>query len=339
MKKMKKIFSAALTLLIVAVASVTSMITTSAAPSSITIEREGVMVSYIGENYKWAKFITSDDKVAYCLDLAKNWPESSSTVSLIDEGDAGLTYILANGYPYKSITGNNDQDRFITQAAVWWYLADTGQTTSLSEDFTTNSADPYGLRDHIETLVEAAKNASEDADPTLSVSLSDSSMSLTDDEDYYISESITPTLSGVSTYQVSVSGAPSGTTVVNSSGEEQTTFSSGDSFQIKMPADAVDQTTTFEITVSATGTTTKSYVYQSSDTSYQRLGVLYTDDVDLSEAISLTVTVDTTTGVTISVPNTAAKISLIILGVGLVIIAGGVAIVIYRDKKLNKSKK
>ena len=146
MKKMKKIFGTILTLLIVAVVSITSMATIYAAPKNISVDREGVMVSYIGENYKWAKFRTSDGKVAYCMDLGKSWPERKTDLSLVGEGDAGLTYILSNGYPYKSIVGNDDQDRFITQAAVWWYLSDTGQTGKLSDDFTTNAADPYGLR-------------------------------------------------------------------------------------------------------------------------------------------------------------------------------------------------
>ena len=44
-------------------------------------------------------------------------------------------------------------------------------------------------------------------------------------------------------------------------------------------------------------------------------------------------------GTSITVPNTAASISLIILGVGLVVIIGGVAIIIYRDQKLKTSKK
>ena len=36
--------------------------------------------------------------------------------------DNGLIYILRNGYPEKSITGDNDKDYYITQTAVWWYL-------------------------------------------------------------------------------------------------------------------------------------------------------------------------------------------------------------------------
>lgn len=417
MKKMKKIFGTILTLLIVAVVSITSMATIYAAPKNISVDREGVMVSYIGENYKWAKFRTSDGKVAYCMDLGKSWPERKTDLSLVGEGDAGLTYILSNGYPYKSIVGNDDQDRFITQAAVWWYLSDTGQTGKLSDDFTTNAADPYGLRSYIQKLVSDAKNAKASSAPTLDVKVNNSDMSLSSDGNYFISEEITPTLTGSSSYKVSVSGAPSGTTITNTSGQSQTTFKSGEKFQVRIPSNALGQTTTIKVTVSATGATSKAYVYQPSDSSMQRLTVLYTDNTDLSKTINLTAKVDkpkvcvdyvivgdvrpnpdltdptpgtscydkgtkydqenelTTRqenckfngwytsedltgkwvdgtalnnnltlygawdcGTSINVPNTAANISFIILGVGLLVIAGGVAIIIYRDKKLKSNK-
>ena len=417
MKKMKKIFGTILTLLIVAVVSITSMATIYAAPKNISVDREGVMVSYIGENYKWAKFRTSDGKVAYCMDLGKTWPERKTDLSLVGEGDAGLTYILSNGYPYKSIVGNDDQDRFITQAAVWWYLSDTGQTGKLSEDFTTNAADPYGLRSYIQKLVSDAKNAKASSAPTLDVKVNNSDMSLSSDGNYFISEEITPTLTGTSSYKVSVSGAPSGTTITNASGQSQTTFKSGEKFQVRIPSNALGQTTTIKVTVSATGATSKAYVYQPSDSAMQRLTVLYTDNTDLSKTINLTAKVDkpkvcvdyvivgdvrpdpdltdptpgtscydkgtkydqenelTTRqenckfngwytsedltgkwvdgtalnnnltlygawdcGTSINVPNTAANISFIILGVGLLVIAGGVAIIIYRDKKLKSNK-
>ena len=352
------------------------------------------------------------------MDLAKKWPERSTNISLVGEGDAGLTYILANGYPYKSIKDGGDQDRFITQAAVWWYLSDTGQTGKLSDDFTTNAADPYGLRSYIQKLVNDAKNAKSGANPTLNVNVSNSNMDLSSDGNYFVSESITPSLSGASTYKVSVSGAPNGTTVTNVNGKSQSTFKSGEAFQVRIPANALGQTTTIKVTVSATGATTKAYIYQPSDSSYQRVAVLYTDNTDLSKTINLTAKVDkpkvcvdyvivgdvkpdpdltdptpgtscydkgteydqekelTTRqenckfngwytsedltgkwvdgtalnenltlygawdcGTSITVPNTAASISLIILGVGLVVIIGGVAIVIYRDKKLKTSKK
>lgn len=414
MKNIKRVFNGFIALLIVAVVSVTLMPSINAAPNNPTINREGVMVSYIGENYNWAKFKTSDGKIAYCMDLAKKWPEKTTNVSLVKEGDAGLTYILQNGYPYKTIKGNGEQDRFITQAAVWWYLSDTGQTDKLSSDFTTDAADPYGLRSYIQKLVSEAKNAKANAESSLDVKVSNSNMSLSSDGNYFVSEEIAPTLTGASTYKVSVSGAPSGTIVTDTNGTTKNTFNAGDKFLVKIPVNALGQTTTIKVTVSATGSA-KSYIYQPTDTSYQRLVTLYTDD--LSKEISLTAKLDkpkvcvdyvivgdvkpdpdltdptpgrscydkgtsydqekelTTRqenckfngwytkedltgkwvdgtalnnnmtlygawdcGTVISVPNTASKLPLTILGVGLLIIAGGVAVVIYRDKKVKANK-
>lgn len=414
MKNIKKVFNGFIALLIVAVVSVTLMPSINAAPNNPTINREGVMVSYIGENYNWAKFKTSDGKIAYCMDLAKKWPEKTTNVSLVKEGDAGLTYILQNGYPYKTIKGNGEQDRFITQAAVWWYLSDTGQTDKLSSDFTTDAADPDGLRSYIQKLVSEAKNAKANAESSLDVKVSNSNMSLSSDGNYFVSEEIAPTLTGASTYKVSVSGAPSGTIVTDTNGTTKNTFNAGDKFLVKIPVNALGQTTTIKVTVSATGSA-KSYIYQPTDTSYQRLVTLYTDD--LSKEISLTAKLDkpkvcvdyvivgdvkpdpdltdptpgrscydkgtsydqekelTTRqenckfngwytkedltgkwvdgtalnnnmtlygawdcGTVISVPNTASQLPLTILGVGLLIIAGGVAVVIYRDKKMKANK-
>lgn len=413
---MKKLYNILCTLLLVAVLTVTGMSSVVAAPKNPTVNREGVMVSYIGENYKWAKFRTSDGKVAYCMDVEKKWPEKSTNLSLVSEADNAVRYILENGYPYKSITGNNDQDRFITQAAVWWYLADTNQT-SLSSDFTTNAADPYGLRDKIKALVTAAKSAKAATTSTLDVNVSNTNMSLSSDSKYFVSTEIAPTLTGTSTYKVSVSGADSAI-VTNTSGTTQTTFKAGEKFLVKLPVDSIGQTTTLKVTVSATGVTNKAYIYQPSDSSYQRLAVLYTDNNDLSKTVNLTAKLDkprvcvdyvivgnvkpdpnltdptpgtscydkgtkynqekklTTRqenckftgwntkkdltgtwtdgtalnsnltlygawdcGTTIDVPNTAAQRSLIILGVGLVIIGVGVGAFIYVDKKNAKKTK
>ncbi len=414
---MKKIFNAIISLLIVCVVSISLMPVINAAPKNPTVSKEGVMVSYIGENYGWAKFKTSDGKTAYCMDLKKKWPEKTTNVSLQKEGDAGLTYILQNGYPYKTIKGNGEQDRFITQAAVWWYLSDTGQTDKLSADFTTNAADPYGIRPYIQKLVNEAKSAKASAEAKLEVNVSNSNMTVSSDGKYFVSSEIAPTLTGVKTYKVSVEGAPSGSIVTDTKGTTKNTFNAGEKFLVKIPVSALGKTTTIKVKVSAAASTTKAYIYQPTDTSYQRLVALYTDDNELSKTVNLTAKVDTpkvcvdyvivgdvkpdpnltdptpgrscydkgtkynqekelTTrqegckfngwytkddltgkwkdgtalnknmtlygawdcGAVITVPNTASKLPLTILGIGLLIIAGGVAIVIYRDKKLNANK-
>ena len=413
---MKKIFNILLSLLIVTVVTIASIPIINAAPQNISVDREGVMESYIGTNYRWAKFRTSDGKVAYCMDVQKSWPDRKTSITLQGEADAGLTYILENGYPYKFIKDGEDLDRFITQGAVWWYLADKGEG-NLSDEFTTSGADDHGIRAEIKKLVEAAKKAKASANPTLNVDVKNSDMSLSEDGNYFVSESVTPSLTGTGAYKVSVTGAPSGTIVTNTSGKSQTSFKAGEAFQVRIPSNALGKTTTIKVNVTATGVISKAYIYKPADSSIQRLVALYNDNTNLSKTISFTAKVDkpkvcvdyvivgdvrpdpdltdptpgtscydkgtkydqekelTTRqenckfdgwytnedltgkwtdgtalnkdmtlygawdcGTTVTVPNTAATLPLIILGVGLVIIAGGVAIVVYRDKKLNAKK-
>ena len=416
MKKIRKICNTLIALLIVSVISITLIPSISAAPKNPTISRTGVMVSYIGENYKWAKFETSDGKTAYCMDLNKKWPEKTTNVSLVKEADAGLTYILQNGYPYKTIKGNGEQDRFITQAAVWWYLSDTNQTDKIGTDFTTGATDMYGLRAYIQKLVNEAKNAKASAQTSLDVKVNNSNMGVSEDGNYFISEEIAPTLTGATSYKVSVSGAPSGTVVTDTNGKEKSTFNAGEKFIVKVPANAIGQTTTIKVTVSATGSSSRAYIYQPTDNSYQRLVALYPDE-EVSKTVNLTAKLDkprvcvdyvivgdvkpdpsltdptpgkscydkgtsydqekglTTRqenckfngwytkenltgkwvdgtalnnnmtlygawdcGTVVNVPNTASKLSLIAVGVGVLVIIAGVTIIIYRDKKMSAKK-
>lgn len=418
MKTLRKLSGLFLSVLIMAVFFVSGIGTIKAAPASdLTIDRDGVMVSYIGENYKWAKFRTSDGKVAYCMDLKKSWPDRNISVTPSGEADNGVRYILENGYPYKSIYGNDDVDRFITQAAVWWYLSDTGQTDALDDDFTTNSADPYNLRPLIQNLVNEAKNAGSESEPSLTVNAGNLNMQVSEDGEYFVSQAITPSLTGSSRYKVSVSNAPEGTTVVDANGNVKSSFNAGESFTIRVPANTVSASSEISVSVTATGVTSKAYILQPADTSYQRLVALYPENTNLEANFNLNITMEkpkvcvdyvivgdvrpnpdltdptpgkscydqgtpynqedelTTRqencrfngwytnsdltgkwtdgtalnqdmtlygawecGTTIEVPSTSANIPLIILGGGLVIIAVGVGIILYRNKKIANVK-
>lgn len=119
------------------------------------LSHRGAMVSYIGENYKWEKF-DLDSRPAYIADFAGCWPLEETDAHLVGYGDAGILNILYTGYPFTNIFGNDDLDRFITQAAVWAYMADMGIGERFDTDFTSYSADPYSARPVIEELVKAA---------------------------------------------------------------------------------------------------------------------------------------------------------------------------------------
>lgn len=292
MKNMKKLSSLFCLLLMTVMFAFTGLNSVSAAPKTATVNSKGVMGALIGDTYEFNKF-KIDDKVAYCVDLGKNWSPDGTPVTLLKEADAGVRYILENGYPYKyPYSGNADASRYITQAAVWWYLADTGQTSKLSEDFTTNSADTYNVRPIIKQLVAGAKSAKATADPSLNVNASNTEMTLSSDKKYYVSNEISVSLTGASTYKVSVSGAE-GVVVTNASGEAKSEFSSNEKFIVKVPVSSISKTTNLSVNVSSSSNVTKAYIYSPGDASYQKVAALYTEEVKLEKTITLSAKVIT----------------------------------------------
>ena len=291
MKNMKKLTSILCLLLLTVMFTFTGK-SVNAAPKTATINSKGVMGALIGDSYEWNKF-KIDDKIAYCVDLGKNWSPDGTKVSLVKEADAGVRYILENGYPYKyPYSGNADASRYITQAAVWWYLADTGQTSKLSDDFTTNSPDTYNARPIIKQLVAGAKSAKAYANPSLTVSGASKDMTLSSDKKYYESKQVTVQLSGATTYKVTVSGA-NGAIATTMNGEAKSEFNAGENFMVKVPAESVTKTTNVTVNVTSAGTVTKAYIYAPADSSYQRVAALYTDEVKLEKSINLTAVVNT----------------------------------------------
>lgn len=291
---MKKFNSILCTLLLTVVVTLTGILSVNAATASTVINREGVMVSYIGTNYKWAKYHTSENSVAYCMDANLTWPEVATTMSRVGNADAGVKYILENGYPYKSFTNgqNADKDRFITQAAVWWYLSDTGQGASISSDFTETGYDDDNLRPIIKNLVAQAKGASDTSkNGSIDVAVADGNMTLSADKKYYVSNEISSTVVGGDSYTVSVSGA-SGVIVTSTDGQEKNTFSSGEKFLVKIPANSLNSTVTVNVKVSATVSNgKKAVIFKSSNSNIQRVVSLYEEKTNVEKSISLTATV------------------------------------------------
>lgn len=122
------------------------------------VSRTGVTVSYIGEGNRWGKYEV-DGTVAYDVDIRSDWAPKKGELVLYGVGDSGLASILVHGYPHASLRAGGDIDRFITQAAVWWYLRDCYGIGAISENFTKTDADPYNLRKLIMALVNQAKEA------------------------------------------------------------------------------------------------------------------------------------------------------------------------------------
>ena len=259
-------------------------------PKSFTATSEKYLDGYIA-GYHFGKKKNSAGGYVYCNNIHKGTPHGEK-MTLVGQAPAGIAYILSNGYPSKSITGNSDYDYYITQAAVWWYLDDTTGSNNLSKSFKTTGSDPHGLRKYVKSLVAAAKKVKSYSTASLTVNNASSAMTLSSDKNYYVSNSIGVTAKSVSgKYSVSLSGAPSGTRIVNASTlNDASSFATNEKFKVMVPvSSAQNLKTTITVNVKATGKVDKAYEYKSSDSSVQNVygKALYPTTSNLSAKTTL----------------------------------------------------
>ena len=259
-------------------------------PKSFTATSEKYLDGYIA-GYHFGKKKNSAGGYVYCNNIHKGTPHGEK-MTLVGQAPAGIAYILSNGYPSKSITGNSDYDYYITQAAVWWYLDDTTGSNNLSKSFKTIGSDPHGLRKYVKSLVAAAKKVKSYSTASLKVNNASSAMTLSSDKNYYVSNSIGVTVKSVSgKYSVSLSGAPSGTRIVNASTlSDASSFATNEKFKVMVPvSSAQNLKTTITVNVKATGKVDKAYEYKSSDSSVQNVygKALYPTNTTLSGKTTL----------------------------------------------------
>ena len=259
-------------------------------PKSFTATSEKYLDGYIA-GYRFGKKKNSAGGYVYCNNIHKGTPHGEK-MTLVGQAPAGIAYILANGYPSKSITGNSDYDYYITQAAVWWYLDDTTGSSNLSKSFKTTGSDPHDLRKYVKSLVTAAKKVKSYSTASLTVNSASSTMTLSSDKKYYVSNSIGVTAKSVSgKYSVSLSGTPSGTRIVNASTlSDASSFATNEKFKVMVPvASAQNLKTTITVNIKATGSVDKAYEYKSSDSSVQNVygKALYPTTSNLSAKTTL----------------------------------------------------
>ena len=290
----KNKFKAILLLVLVSALGVFTTFATNAAitaPSSFTANSEKILDGYI-DDWNYAKLTSSLGGYVYCRDFHKGIPYNV-TMTLEGEAPAPIAYILSNGFPRTSITGDSDVDYYITQAALWWYMDLHMGTNNLPESFKSTGPDPLGLRTHILNLIHGAEQVTEYATPAIQVVNNDSTLNLSEDKTYYESSAMSVnTLYTTGNYNVTLEGAPEGTVVVNAnSGATSTSFANNESFKVKIPVDNVDiGNLNITVKVSATGSINKAYMYKSSDPTKQSVfgSALYPETSTVEDQTTLT---------------------------------------------------
>ncbi len=290
----KNISVIAIAIIGIAAIGVTTVYANTTTPSSVTVKRAEVLSDAItNHEYGFVYFTTTDGDALYCMDNLKDPLHTGDVAKLADTADAGIQYILENTYPAKPTTDSPEFDKYLAQAAIWWYLDDTNQgDNQLSDEFRNADAstDIYRMiPDYIKPLVEKAKKAKfSDNTPSMTVKAGNKKFVLTSDKKYYESALISASLVNSDKYTVKLSDAPEGTTLVNTNGKEQTSFKSDEGFKVRIPASKLTETKNLSVNFEATGKVKKAKIYKTNDSSRQRVVGLFEDVTPLKTSVKLT---------------------------------------------------
>ena len=205
----------------------------------------------------------------YCLEKNKGWPSNDkpTTITKSDVSlDSGYVYLLQNAYPNKSLTGDNANDDYLTQVAIWFYQ-DRVNNVSDSEDGVLTANQKSVIKassyyQYIGPLIDGAVNAKNNpvvVNPTFSIN--SSNFKLSSDHTYLITDTINVT-SNVSfdNYQVSVNN--SAVQVLDSNNSPVTgTINSGSGFKLRVNLADLDKTISVNVSVTVNYTEYEAYSY------------------------------------------------------------------------------
>ena len=270
---------------------------------------------------------------------------------------------------FKDASDQNFPDEvqtWLTQATIWQYLYETGvenntgtdssntstniaaiQTVTsiewLNEDHTATEgtcyvkgcdADDISTATFYETkiapLVAKAKQADVSANGTLTMSIANQEISVTDDEKYYQTSLVT--VSGPErdnfvneSLSVTIDSAPDGTILVDQNGQVIENATGVTSFYVRVPVDSVTEDNKV-IRLSATGTFRgySGYYYRGTDA--QTVSSVFTTDVPNTTGLEIPI------NYTPEVPDTGMNLAQSIYFIGLVVLLCGVGI-IYANAK------
>ena len=270
---------------------------------------------------------------------------------------------------FKDASDQNFPDEvqtWLTQATIWQYLYETGvenntgtdssntstniaaiQTVTsiewLNEDHTATEgtcyvkgcdADDISTATFYETkiapLVAKAKQADVSANGTLTMSIANQEISVTDDEKYYQTSLVT--VSGPErdnfvneSLSVTIDSAPDGTILVDQNGQVIENATGVTSFYVRVPVDSVTEDNKV-IRLSATGTFRGYNGYEYKADGAQTVSTVFTTDVPNTTGLEIPI------NYTPEVPDTGMNLAQSIYFIGLVVLLCGVGI-IYANAK------
>ena len=236
----------------------------------VTLFSEGLSEDEIISLVPYYAYDGSNRYTVYCLEKDKDWPKNDSPKTITKNEvplDAGYVYILQNAYPNKSLTGNDKNDDYLTQVAIWFYqdrvngVSDDidGVLTANQKKVIKNSS-YYSVIEPLIIGAVYAKNNPVTINPSFNISTSD--FKLSSDNRYLITDLITVN-SNVSYDSYAVSIDNSAVEVLNSSDVVvgTNTINSGEGFKLRVDLSKIDNPINVNINVIVNYTEYVAYSY------------------------------------------------------------------------------
>jgi len=288
MKKLKKIMIMLLTLLGLVSGNLIN-VNAASAPSTVTVKSKSNLYYFTEDKgtdyisgYNFYRKELTNGTLVYCVSNINTKVPAGKTMKLVGEiKDAGLSYIIENGYPYKSFTGTALKDYYITQSAIWEYFDETrGSNNWGSTSFKSSST---GMKAHVYNLVQAAKKAKKSEQATPSIDLIYINTTLNLKGDYFVSDPIRVNTEGCeNTYTVTLTDSPKGTIIKGTDGKERTTFNNGEEFVIYVPS--TTKSGSVSVSVQSSANSTKTYEYSSGESGVQTIGLVVSETTAVKKA-------------------------------------------------------
>ena len=325
-----------------------------------------------GGEFPVTMYSTSTGIPIFCLERDIEFTVGTTMNKEEQITDQGLLYVMANTFPhykFKDATGKEFPDEvqtWITQVAIWEYLYETGdeynqtgagqvanieavKTVPLiywgdSPDY--HECDVNGCRDtmtgatstttfyqqYIAPIVANAKKSDVSANGSITMSIANQEISVTDDEKYYQTALVTVGTTGTNpdnlvdgSLKVTVKNAPKGTILVDEEGKEIKDTTDVQKFYVRIPVDSVTEEAKV-VQLSATGTFRgyDGYYYRADGA--QTVSTVFTNDVPSTTGLEIPI------NYTPDVPDTGMTVAQSIYFIGLVVLLCGVGI-IYANAK------
>ncbi len=243
-----------------------------------------------GSSIQMAYKKNADGDIIYCTESKKaSFHSDTMRYTYSRELSARFVYVMENGYPNKTIFGDNEKDYFTTALAIWYLVNPNDSTfTYFNLEKGTYRGNSSDVVREMANLVYGSANASY-SDPYITINVPSKDLTLSSDGKYYVSSNINIKENGV--YRYTVSSDNNNVIITDTNGNVKNKFKYNESFIVKVDASSISDSTSINIKVSANGTINKAYEYSPSNSKYQAATMLVGEGTPVSDSTNFNITI------------------------------------------------